>query len=169
MTDDDGQRRHTDSEESGTMHLEALLREIVARVDPVPAGVVGHADEAFTLSTLDAELAELAWDSWADPAALVRGPDDARILAFETGPPAVRIDLDLVPGANGYELTGEVSPPAAGELRVVYHGGAVASRVDARGRFAADLPSSILSMKLWYRADAATSAPPIVTHWVPIV
>jgi hypothetical protein len=169
MTDDDGQRGDTDSEEPGTMYLETLLREIVVQVDPVPADVIRHADEAFTLSTLDAELAELTWDSWAEPAALARGPDEARILAFETGTSAVRIDLDLVPGATGYELTGEVSPPAAGELRVDYHGGSVAGRVDARGRFAADLPSSISSMKLWYRADAATSAPPVVTHWVPIV
>jgi hypothetical protein len=167
MTDDKGQWRRTDSEDPETMHLEGILRELVARVDPLPPELVRHADEAFALSTLDEELAELVWDSWADAAALTRGPDNIRIIAFETAPTGVRIDLDVIPGPTGFELTGEVSPPGAGELRVLYRAGTVARRVDDRGRFDADIPS-VASIKLWYRPDAATSAVPIVTHWVPI-
>jgi hypothetical protein len=47
------------------------LRAVASRADPVPAGVVVAARGAFQWRTIDAELAELVYDSWVDDVALV--------------------------------------------------------------------------------------------------
>ena len=56
--------------------MEALARAVQA-IEPVPADVVAAAKASFTWRTIDAELAELTFDSVADTDALVgraRGP-----------------------------------------------------------------------------------------------
>ena len=56
--------------------LEAELRQLAANREPVPAQLHQAAVDAFSWRDIDAEIAELVYDSLldADAASLVRGP-----------------------------------------------------------------------------------------------
>lgn len=113
--------------------LEARLRALAVEADPPPEWVRAAARAAFAVRDLDAELAELVADSWADDAVLTRDSGDVlRMLSFETGD--VRIEVDVEPGADGARLHGVVVG-LAGELTVVHAGGRTAVPVEDGGRF----------------------------------
>ena len=64
-----------------------LLAELAAALDaadPVPARVLDAAKESFTWRTIDAELAELVFDSAEQQLAGVRGIDGTRQVTFQT-------------------------------------------------------------------------------------
>jgi hypothetical protein len=165
MTDDREHKWPTEGEDT-EMGLEDLLREAAAGMDPVPASVARYASEAFTLSRLDQDLAELIDDSWVDAGALTRG-DATRMLTFgsATGTGS-RIEIDVTRTGRTFELTGRITPPGPGELRVVHRGGETFCPVDSRGRFSVEIPH-VGSIKLHFHPRAAPEAP-IVTHWVAI-
>jgi hypothetical protein len=168
MTDDSEGTRQSDGEDAKTMELEHALRNLVAEADPAPATLVQHATEAFTLRNLDEELIELVRDSWLDVGAVTRALHGTRMLTFESvRHPEIRIEVGVTRTVGGYEVIGQVVPPAAGEVRVIYRGGRVSRPVDDYGRFDADLPE-VTSIRLWFRSDAAATEAPIVTQWVPI-
>ena len=64
--------------------LEAELRRLAADREPVPAELVQAAVDAFGWRNIDAELAELVYDSLidTDEASLVRGPPGQRLVSF---------------------------------------------------------------------------------------
>jgi hypothetical protein len=168
MTDDSERVRQPEDEDADLMNLENVLRDLVARADPVPRGVVEYAIEALLPGGLDRELMDLVYDSWVDATALSRGPGGTRMLRFEAGGHGeVRIEVGVTPTGPGFELTGQIAPPAAGELRVIYRGGTTTEPVDEYGRFAAAIPR-VASIRLWFRPGSATAERPITTHWVPI-
>jgi hypothetical protein len=162
MTDDGGRMGRPDGEDDA-MDLEQLLREAVARVDPIPPGLIRYAAEAQTVGTLDGELADLAWDSWIDRAELTRGTETRMLTFGPAGPAGTRLHVEVVRGDNGFELTGRVDPPIHRQIRVDYHGGFVDRPVDERGRFAADLP---IARAIRFRLHG--EQPPVSTGWVPI-
>jgi hypothetical protein len=165
MTDDRDGTPHPHDEDTEAMDLEHLLRQTIARADPVPRSVVRYGVEAYTLRSLDEELAELAWDSWVDEGVLTRGPGEARLLTFgPAGPRDVLIHLAVTRGETGYELTGHVQPAAYDEISVLYRGGSARRPVDPHGRFGADIPA-VTSIRLRLQGAAAA---PVVTGWVPI-
>ncbi|MGI5282012.1 hypothetical protein ACQEVF_01660 [Nonomuraea polychroma] len=118
MTDDD--------------RLEADLRRAADIMDPVPAHLIQSAVDAFSLSTLDDELAELAFDSLAEPAAPVRSGGGTRLVGFTTG--AVRIELELTTGDDSCRILGRLTPPQPADIEVQQRH----TRTDALGRFSYD-------------------------------
>jgi hypothetical protein len=152
-------------EETDAMDLDAALRALVARVDPMPPAVPTYAVAAFAFRTAGDELAELEWDSLTDTEVLTRGPDDTRMLVFgPAGPAGVRVHLGLTRTAGGLEVDGFVEPAGHTEAELVHDGGAVSRPIDGAGRFDADLPA-VRSIRLRLRG---ASSPPIVTGWVAL-
>jgi hypothetical protein len=117
MTDDD--------------RLEADLRRAADIMDPVPAHLIQSAVDAFSLSTLDDELAELAFDSLGE-AAPVRSGGGTRLVGFTTG--AVRIELELTTGDDSCRILGRLTPPQPADIEVRQRH----TRTDPLGRFSYD-------------------------------
>lgn len=152
-------------EDTNAMDMDAVLRELVARADPVPPEVERYAVAAFAFRTAGEDFADLEWDSWTDAGALTRGPESARLLVFgPAGPAGTRVHLGLTRTASGFDLDGYVEPAGYHEAEVRYHGGVVRRPIDSTGRFDADLPA-VRSIRL--RLRGANSAP-TVTGWVAL-
>jgi hypothetical protein len=116
--------------------LLAALRTATARLDPAPAELVSAGRATFAWRTIDAELAELSFDSLVDGLVGVRSSTTAagpRQLSFEAGTAAVEVEL------AGDRLVGQLLPP--GPARVELHQGTdvVATRADDLGRFSFDV------------------------------
>ncbi|MYW21054.1 hypothetical protein GT039_37195 [Streptomyces sp. SID2955] len=136
--------------------LEEELREVAAVLDPVPAGLVQTALDAFALHDLDARLAELTFDSLVD-ALPVRGAVDApRMLTFRAGELSVDVEV------TGDGLIGQVLPPQSARIEVL--GGPGTGRpvaADTLGRFTSDTPpAGPFALRL------RTGAEVIVTEWL---
>ncbi len=89
------------------------LRQALTR-DEVPAEVVTAAKAAFTWRTIDAELAELAYDSLDElaPLAGVRGASGGegrpRALTFEAGDAVIELEVEESGGVR--RLEGQIVP-----------------------------------------------------------
>ncbi|SEG86448.1 hypothetical protein SAMN04489712_11986 [Thermomonospora echinospora] len=118
--------------------LEARLRRAVAFLDPVPPESLRVAREALVFRALDAELAELAFDS-LDDAAPVRGPGRAqgpRFLTFRAGETTIEVEVTDPPR----RIVGRLIPADTAEpVRIRRPGGSTTVTVDALGRFTAPL------------------------------
>lgn len=124
------------------------LRVLAGRVDPLPAAVADAARESFTWRTIDAELAELAYDSVLDDARLagVRSGDAPRTLTFEA--PDLSVEVEVVEAGDQRRLLGQLVPPQAGEVQVRHPSGSTTVAADAVGRFSvAGLPSGPMSLR----------------------
>lgn len=109
--------------------LEARLRRAAELADPVPPGLTDAALAAYSLRTLDAELARLTFDSLVEGAGAVRG-DGPRTLTFTVGQVTVEIEL------AEHRLVGQLLPVtgrAGIELR--RPSGTISVRADDLGRF----------------------------------
>ncbi|WP_128804370.1 MULTISPECIES: hypothetical protein [unclassified Streptomyces] len=115
--------------------LEEELRRAATILDPVPPELRQIAVEAFALHDLDAQIAELTFDSVVD-AIPVRGAADVpRMLTFHAG--GVTVDVELT--VQG--LMGQVLPPQTAGIEVL--SGPVSGsplETDALGRFTYDRP-----------------------------
>src|SRR3954452_18498496 len=132
---------------------DALMRLVGSAVahDQVPANVVAAAKGSFTWRTIDADLAELAYDSSLDSElAGVRGEESGRALSFEYGSVTVEIDIDRSNGT--LVLDGQVSPSPA-LLVEVQHANSDATwtaPADEHGRFSfQDIPPG--PVRLFFR------------------
>lgn len=140
--------------------LEDELREVIARVDQVPARLLQAAVGSFAWRTVDADLAELVFDSLLDQdeTALVRGRGQGRVLSFETD--GLTIDVEIDDGT----LTGQLLPSqrAAVELR---QGDDVARlEADELGRFiAGPLRAGPFSLRCSVGAGRL-----VVTDWISV-
>ena len=93
--------------------LEEELRRAAAILDPVPPELRQIAVEAFALHDLDAEIAELTFDSAVD-ALPVRGAVEApRMLTFHAG--GLTVDVEL----SAHGLMGQVLPPQTARVEVL--------------------------------------------------
>ncbi|WP_405147563.1 hypothetical protein OG589_08090 [Sphaerisporangium sp. NBC_01403] len=150
-----------DGGDEADMGLEEALRHAAALFDPVPSDLVQTAVEAYTLRTMDAELAALTFDSLAEPAPVRGGGgDEPRLVTFHAL--GVTIDVEVtVMGAIGRVL-GQVIPaqPAEIEVRGRRPGTVTA---DGMGRFVCDrVPSGPFSL----RCRLASAV--VVTEWITI-
>ena len=112
--------------------LISLLRKGLDEADPVPMDVTDFAKAALSWRTIDAELAEIAYDSSEETTpAGVRSAATARMLSFEAGHWTIDIEFNAATG----RLIGQVEP--AREVIVELHlaGGPVISLADELGRF----------------------------------
>ncbi|MEV0587543.1 hypothetical protein [Nonomuraea sp. NPDC050310] len=126
--------------------LENDLRRAAEFLDPVPAALLDSAVAAFTLRSLDAELATLTFDSLAEAAA-VRSGGGVRVLGFSSGEHQVEVELSFTDGSG--RLVGAVEPPEPAEVVVEGASWSRAVRADALGRFTcAGLASGPLSLRV---------------------
>jgi hypothetical protein len=156
------------------LELDDELRRIAARFDPVPDALIHAAEAAFAWRGVDAELAELAFDSFADreSLALVRGGGEPRMLTFHAAD--LTIELEVLPAAAEHtptagaehRLMGQLLPPGPARVEVRHPHGVLAVEADELGRFAAEQVSTGPISLRCLQAGAGTA--PVVTEWVPI-
>ncbi len=139
--------------------LEAELRRAVELFDPVPSHLMQVAVEAYTLRTLDAELAELVFDSLSG-SSRVRGERQPRVLTFQGA--GLTVDLEVTVSATGGRVVGQLIPPRPVEVEVL-GGRPVTLTADDLGRFIHDdVPAGPFSLRC--RLGDAT----VVTEWITV-
>jgi hypothetical protein len=136
------------------MDLEDELRQAAELFDPIPARLKQTVIAAYTWRTIDAELAELVYDSLDQPLA-VRGPDQPRLLTFRSDELFIEVEID------GGNLVGRVSVPPV-EMVVQHRGGEIAVTSDPLGRFAVrDLEQGPLRLRCGFEGNRT-----LVTDWI---
>ncbi|WP_410644059.1 hypothetical protein [Amycolatopsis sp. lyj-346] len=139
-----------------------VLRAAADRADPVPDLVLRQARAALTTRDLDAELAELAFDSDLAEAGTVRADgDDVRLLSFE----AARVSVELqVEYANGRVSLRGLITGATGDAVIEVAGERHTRPIGAEGWFtAAGLPRGATRVKVT-AADGTT----VTTGWASL-
>jgi hypothetical protein len=149
-------------DDQDTALLQALGRAVEAH-DPVPADVVAAAKASYTWRTIDAELAELSFDSLLEDTVLVRGDDQPRLLTFEGA--SVTIEVVVVAEAASRKLVGQLVPVQRAMVEVVHTGGVESARADDLGRFEAGA-LGLGPMRI--RVVPDTGNPVTETDWVAI-
>jgi hypothetical protein len=153
-------------DEPDDTELEEELRRIVAQADPVPPHLIDAAVADFAWRTIDADLAELVFDSLIDQeeTALVRGSGQGRMLSFRTS--NLTIDVEVAGTEESRTLVGQLVPPQEASVEIRHGGDVDTTRVDELGRFSAGpLHSGPISLRC---LPGAASEPPVVTDWVVI-
>ncbi|MFJ9713146.1 hypothetical protein [Streptomyces sp. NPDC101234] len=158
-TGDDEGFGSTGFDEAGEFDADALeeeLRRAATVLDPLPAGLLQLAMDAYVLHDLDARIAELTFDSLVD-AIPVRGAEaPPRMLTFQAG--GLTVDVEV----TGDGLLGQVLPPQSARIEVL--GGPAAVQpltVDGMGRFAGETPpTGPFALRLRTGEDV------IVTEWL---
>jgi len=110
----------------------SLLHKGLDQADPVPTDVTEFAKAAFSWRTIDAELAEIAYDSndQTTPAG-VRSTATARMLSFEAGSWTIDIEYHAVTG----RLIGQIEPAREATVELHVAGAAILDETDDLGRF----------------------------------
>jgi hypothetical protein len=147
--------------------LEAELRRLAADREPVPVQLVQAALDAFGWRDIDAELAELVYDSLvdADQASLVRGPADQRLVSFAVG--GLTIDVEVTSAGSGRSVMGQIAPPQRATVDIRYLRDTVTIETDELGRFeSGPLPPGPASLRL--RPPPGGEGPAIVTDWISL-
>jgi len=147
--------------------LEADLRRLAADREPVPAALVQAALDAFGWRDIDAELAELVYDSLVDTdaASLVRGTADQRLVSFAIG--GITIDVEVTSAGPGRSVMGQIAPPQRATVDIRYPQDTVTIETDELGRFeSGPLPPGPASLRL--RPPPGGDGPPIVTDWISL-
>lgn len=143
--------------------LLAELRDLLEAVDAVPEAVLNAARGSYTWRTIDAELAQLAYDSAVDfDLAGVRSGTAGRLITFETD--AVTIELDVEPAQGGYRVVGQLAPPQEAGVAIRHSRGMTPVGADALGRFSAE---GIAPGPLGVRCELADGSV-VVTDWLTL-
>ena len=143
---------------------EQLLRDVaqaIAEADEVPEAVLDAAKASFTWRTVDAELAELVFDSASEELAGVRSsPAATREMTFRA--PGVEIEVAVL-SEGSRRIVGQLVPPQRAEIELRY--GSEVKRVvsDNLGRFALhDVPVGPISLRCTFGEDASV----VQTDWM---
>jgi hypothetical protein len=179
MTDETERRKRPPMNDNSLVpeqELEDDLRQVAARMDPVPDALLRAAESAFAWRSVDTELAQLAFDSLADreSLALVRGAEP-RLLTFHAADLTIELEV-LPPGpehtraaAAGHQVVGQLLPPGPARVELRHPDGVLAVEADELGRFAVDgVAGGPVSLRCQQAGDAGEPGAPIVTEWVPI-
>lgn len=152
------------SEEGAAVYDELLadLKFLASRLDPVPEAVKAAARASSTWQRIDAELAELVYDSVVDDELVgVRGSGAARQLTFRG--PGGSVEVEVV--SAGRRLQGQVLPAREVDVEVRHRGGSTTVRSDALGHFTAQgVPPGPVSLRCGGGGDGGGA--PTTTDWV---
>ena len=144
---------------------EQLLEELgaaLAEADPVPDHVLAAAKAGYTWRTIDAELAELAFDSLVDELAGVRSEGGDRQLTFRSADLEIEV---IVRGAAERTLIGQLVPPQPGAVELVAADESRRFDVGPDGTFTiADLPARPLRL----RCSLAEGETIVTTPWLTL-
>jgi hypothetical protein len=144
--------------------LLSSLRRITSEVDPPPALTRELGYAAFDLRNLEAQLAELSWDSvlGGEELAGTRGRTDLRMMTFET--PQLAIELQVSQRGGRRTLLGQVVGDDPVEVTVEGDAGCRKVEVDDLGTFRAeDLASGRTRLHV-----TTASGSTVTTSWVTI-
>lgn len=145
------------------MNGDAGFSEMLARVgdafehglDPIPAAITAAACSAFSWRGVDAELAELLFDSASDELIGVRGAStERRSFRYGTNGAVVRVHLTPL------SLVVMIEPPLSVLCRVVTAEGSTEERTDDLGELVVDAPD------LPVRVEVDLPTGKIVTPWI---
>jgi hypothetical protein len=134
-------------------------------VDPVPERVAQAAKASLAWRTIDAELAELTYDSALDPdrLTLVRGAAAARILTFSVA--GLTVDVEVEESGRELRLIGELAPAQRAVITVRHAGGSIEAETDDDGRFrTGPVPAGPIALSLRLAAGGAT----VQTEWITL-
>ena len=151
-------------QDEGSGDAMTMFSALAARMDPVPAAVLEAARSSFTWRTIDAELAEIAFDSVVEqPLAGVRGPvTGPRLLTFEA--PGLVVELEVTEVAERRRLVGQLVPTGSADVDVRHGDGTTTATADDMGRFAVDeVPGGPVSVRV-VRPDTD----PVETDWISL-
>ncbi len=142
-----------------------LLAELrrAGELDAPPADLDVAVKAAFSLQRLDAELAELTYDSAEDERALVgvRNAEPSRFLTFEA--PGLIVEVESTPEGGARRLVGQLTPAQRAQLEIRHGGGTKPVEVDDLGRFSADgIAPGPISLHL----PPAEGVAAVTTDWV---
>jgi len=141
--------------------LLAELREAMKARRAVPSWFVETGKSAYAWHNIDAELAQLTYDSQtdADRLAAVRS-ENASIRALTFTSAHLSIELEVA----GDSLLGQVIPPQAGTLEARTKAAATTSPVDEAGFFALEpIPASPFMLRF-----RATDGACVMTGWITL-
>jgi hypothetical protein len=144
--------------------LEEELRQLAARLEPVPPELLRAAAGAFAWRDIEAELAELVFDSVhdADEASLVRGSPDRRLVSFASS--GLTIDVEVTIAGETRTVMGQIVPPQRGAVDIRRRQDTVTVEADELGRFqAGPLAPGPLSLRL-----RPVAGSPVVTDWLAV-
>jgi hypothetical protein len=123
---------HSPGAAPGEAEILEILGRALEHADPVPISVTEAGKSAFTWLTIDAELAELVFDSARDELVGVRSETLAeRQLTFQS--PTVEIEIMLV--GDTRHLVGQLVPAQGAEVTLMTGLASTAVTTDDLGRF----------------------------------
>ncbi|WP_410635331.1 hypothetical protein [Amycolatopsis sp. cmx-4-83] len=142
--------------------LMEVLRAAATQADPVPDLVLRQARAALSTRDLDAELAELAFDSDLVEAGAVRADgEDVRLLSFESA--RVTVELQVEYGSGRVSLRGLITG-ATGDAVIEVAGETHTRPIGPEGWFtAAGLPRGATRVSVT-AADGTT----VTTGWASL-
>lgn len=134
------------------------LKRVIGDADPVPPEVLAAAVASRAWRRVDAELAELVYDSVVD-AVLVRNRGGARQLTFEAS--GLTVEVEVGPRT----LDGQLVPPQPAQVELRHRHGTLTVSADRLGHFRVEhVPHGPVSLRC--QPDAAGT--PTETAWVVI-
>jgi hypothetical protein len=141
--------------------LLAALGEALRARQAVPDWFVETGKSAYAWHNIDAELAQLTYDSSHDTVgAAVTRSEAASIRSLTFTSPHLSLELEV----TGNSLLGQVIPPRAGTLEIHTKTGVTTTPVDEIGCFAVDpIPAS--PFRLRYRT---TDGIDVLTGWITL-
>ncbi len=126
--------------------LQGAVAAALHATDPVPERFIVAAKESFTWRTIDAELAELTFDSAESELVGVRGADATRQVTYQA--PGFEIEVAII-SDGARRLVGQLVPPHEGTVQLRFADLVVAAEVDSLGRFSfEDVPLGPISLRL---------------------
>lgn len=158
---DDDLTRDQQADEALLAHLRALA----TIVDPVPEEAVLAARSAFAYLRMDAELAELTYDSSAEDKALAgvrSATGTTRQLTFEAG--VAQLEIEITATGTTRRLVGQCLPATALDVTVRQPDAEQVTTTDDLGRFVVEVSPGPVSL----RCSWPHAAQVIETAWVVI-
>jgi hypothetical protein len=148
-------------DEQDDVGLVWALREAMEARAAVPAELVEATKNAYTWRTIDAELAELTFDSSREPELASTRAESASIRALTFTSPRLTIEVEVTQNS----LIGQVIPLRAGTLEAQTRDGATTSaHVDEIGSFSVE-PIPPGPFRLRYRNEQGIE---VVTGWITL-
>jgi hypothetical protein len=142
------------------------LRRAANRFDPPPPPVLEAARASLSWRTIDAELAELTFDSIIDqPATQLRGGEGPRLMTFAA--PGLDIEVEVSRVGPRRQLVGQVVPTQTAHIEVHHGGGIETVEADRLGRFSAEAISAG-PVRLRCHLDTTPTTRRIVTQWISL-
>ena len=144
--------------------LLAALHEAVADREAVPPAFVAAAKSAYAWHNIDAELAQLIYDSQQGAAAGLRS-ESASIRALSFASAHLSIEVEITGGS----LLGQLIPARPGTVEVqVLDGGTATVPVDEAGCFTVD-PKPESTFRLRCHTGHTGTQTDVLTGWVTLL